>query len=70
MGETPDEIKADVERARARLGQHLNQLEYQVKRTFDWQTQFDRHPWAFVGAAFGVAFVIGLLLPLNSHGRD
>ena len=62
MGETPDEIKQEVEQVRARLGQDLNRLEYQVKRTFDWRTQFDRNPWAFVGTAFGVAFLVGLMI--------
>jgi hypothetical protein len=65
MGETPDEIKHDIEKARARLGQDLNDLEYHVKRDFDWHVQFDRHPWAFVGAAFGIAFLVGLMLPIG-----
>jgi ElaB/YqjD/DUF883 family membrane-anchored ribosome-binding protein len=63
MGETPDEIKQEVEQVRARLGQDINRLEYRVKRTLDWRTQFDQKPWLFVGAAFGVAFLIGLMLP-------
>jgi ElaB/YqjD/DUF883 family membrane-anchored ribosome-binding protein len=65
MGETPDEIKQEVEEARNRLGRDLNDLEYQVRRTLDWRTQFNRHPMAFIGAAFGLAFVIGLLLPVG-----
>ena len=63
MGETPTEIKQEVEQVRARLGQDLNRLEYRVKRTFDWHAQFDRNPWAFVGTAFGVAFLLGLMIP-------
>ena len=62
MGETTDEIKQEVEQVRARLGQDLNRLEYQVNRTFDWQAQFDRNPWAFVGTAFGLAFLVGLMI--------
>ena len=42
MGETPDEIRQEVEQVRSRLGQDLNRLEYRVKRTFDWRSQFDR----------------------------
>jgi hypothetical protein len=59
MGETPDEIKREIEQARERIGANLNQLEYRVKEALDWRSQFDRRPWAFVGGAFGLAFLIG-----------
>jgi len=59
MGETPDDIKKDIEQARERLGANLNQLEYRVKSTLDWRSHVDRNPLAFVGGAFGVAFLIG-----------
>jgi hypothetical protein len=72
MGETPDyvmqkrqppdDIMHDVERARARLAQNLNQLEYRVRNEFDWRVQFDRHPWIFVGAGFAAAFLFGLAI--------
>jgi hypothetical protein len=61
MGETPDDIKREIEQARERLGANLNQLEYNVKRNFDWRLHFDRNPLAFVGGAFGAAFLIGWL---------
>lgn len=61
MGETPDEIKKEIEQARSRISADLNQLEYRVKGALDWRTQFDRRPWAFVGGAFGAAFLIGWL---------
>ena len=56
----PDGIRHDVEQARARLAQNLNQLEHRVRTEFDWRVQFDRHPWAFVGGAFAAAFLLGL----------
>lgn len=59
MGETADDIKRDVEQARARLGQDLNELEYRVRSQFDWRVQLQRHPWVFVGAAFAVAVLVG-----------
>jgi hypothetical protein len=59
MGETPDDIKLEIEQARARLGANLNQLEHTVKKTLDWRSHFDRNPAPFLGAAFGVAFLIG-----------
>lgn len=62
MGQTPDDIKLEVERARSRLGQDLNELEYRVRSQFDWRVQFDSHPWAFAGAAFGVSMLLGMAL--------
>jgi hypothetical protein len=59
MGQTPDDLRREIERARARLGQDLNELEYTVKRELDWRVQFDRYPWVFVGAAFGAAMLLG-----------
>jgi hypothetical protein len=61
MGETPDEIKREIEQARERISSDLNQLEHRVKGALDWRAQFDRRPWAFVGGAFGAAFLIGWL---------
>jgi hypothetical protein len=62
MGETPDELRHQVEQARSRLDQDLNQLDYRVKEVTDWRFQFDRHPWIFLGAAFGGALLLSLLL--------
>jgi ElaB/YqjD/DUF883 family membrane-anchored ribosome-binding protein len=59
MGETPREIESQIEQARNRLGQDLNELEYRVKTELDWRTQFNRRPWAFIGAAFGISFLLG-----------
>jgi hypothetical protein len=62
MGETPDQIKHEIEQARSRLGQDLNELEYRVRRETDWRVQFRRRPWAFLGAAFGAALVLALII--------
>jgi len=62
MGETPREIEAEIAHARSRLGQDLNELEYRVRAEFDWHRQFERRPWAFIGAAFGIAFLLGWLV--------
>jgi hypothetical protein len=70
MGETPDDLKYEVEQARARLGQDLNQLEYRVRRELDWRVWFDRNPWLFVGAAFGIAFLLGLAIVPSRHHRQ
>jgi ElaB/YqjD/DUF883 family membrane-anchored ribosome-binding protein len=70
MGETPDDIKKDIEEARERLGANLNQLEYRVKSTLDWRAHVDRNPLAFVGGAFGVAFLIGWMSGRPDHARS
>ena len=59
MGETPNDIKKEIEQARERLGANLNQLEYHVKRELDWRSHYERNPWPFVGGAFGAAFLMG-----------
>jgi hypothetical protein len=59
MGETPEQIRVQIEQARHRLGRNLNELDYRVKRTTDWRAQFDRRPWVFAGAAFAGGLLLG-----------
>ena len=67
MGQTPDDLRHDVERARRRLDEDLNQLEYSVKTELDWRVQFHRHPWMFLGAAFAAAALVGMALSAGSR---
>jgi ElaB/YqjD/DUF883 family membrane-anchored ribosome-binding protein len=62
MGQTADEIKLEIEQARSRLGQNLNELEYRVKSETDWRVHYDRHPWMFLGAAFAGAMVLTMMI--------
>ena len=66
MDQTPDQLRQEVEQARGRLGQDLNQLEYSVRTLTEWRTYFRRHPWAIVGTLFAVGLVTGLAIP-NRH---
>lgn len=59
MGETAEEIRRHIEDTRGRLGQHLNALEYSVRREMNWRVQFGRRPWLFLGSAFALAFLLG-----------
>jgi ElaB/YqjD/DUF883 family membrane-anchored ribosome-binding protein len=61
MGETPDQVRSAIDRARDRLGQDLNLLRYRVKQEIDWRYQFRRNPWAFVGGAFVLSLLAGML---------
>jgi hypothetical protein len=69
MGQTSVDIRNEVDRARARLGANLNELQYRIKSELDLRTQFRRHPWAFFGAAFGLALLIGLAISGGSRRR-
>jgi hypothetical protein len=60
MAETANELKERVDQARHRLEQDLNSLEYHVRASLDWRTQYRRAPWVFLGAAFGSALMLGL----------
>jgi Protein of unknown function (DUF3618) len=60
MGQTADAIKQEVEAARARLGQNLNELQYRLRSEFDWRVQFARYPWLFIGVAFAGAMLVGM----------
>ncbi|HLI86752.1 MAG TPA: hypothetical protein VKV17_22795 [Bryobacteraceae bacterium] len=60
MAETASELKERVDLARGRLEQDLNSLQYHVRASLDWKTQYRRFPWAFLGAAFTSALMLGL----------
>jgi hypothetical protein len=67
MAETPSELKEQVDQARARLEQDLNSLHYRVsslqnrvRDSLDWRTQYRRYTWAFLGAAFASALMLGV----------
>ena len=59
MGETPDDIKREIEEARHRLGADLNDLEARVRTQLDWRARFQQNPWAWIGGAFGAALLAG-----------
>ncbi len=60
MTESSDQIRQEVEHVHHRLAEDLNALQYRVKEVTDWRWQYRRHPWAILGAAFGVALLVGL----------
>jgi hypothetical protein len=60
----------DVRQARSRLGADLNELEHQIKSQLDWRVQFRRYPWAFLGAAFGLALLATVMLRAAIRRRE
>jgi ElaB/YqjD/DUF883 family membrane-anchored ribosome-binding protein len=65
MGEeikrTTEEIRREIERARERLANDVSALEVEVKQQLEWRTHVRTHPMAFVGGAFAIGFVVGIL---------
>jgi hypothetical protein len=65
VDEGPSQIEEHIHSTRRKLGGNLRELEHRVKDATNWRVQFERRPWAFVGAAFGG----GLLLSAVLGGR-
>jgi hypothetical protein len=53
---TPDEIRAEIDRARAQIATSVVQLKQQVALKTDWRVWYRRRPAVFIAAAvvFGV----------------
>ena len=52
MDETANEIEAQIDRTRERLGSNLRELEDKVDAATDWREHFRERPHLFLGAAF------------------
>lgn len=65
---TTDQIKQHIEARRGRISQDIDELEYRVKRTVDWRTQFREHTAAIMGAAFAAGALLAFATT-NSHRR-
>lgn len=65
MGELPKrttvEIKRDIDRLRENLERDVHALEVEVRQKLDWSRHVRERPLLFVGGAFGLGVVIGLL---------
>lgn len=61
MGKTTNEIESEIVDARNRLGRDLNALEHRIRETVDWKHQFRRNPNVFLGGAFVIGLLIGLI---------
>ena len=62
MDETANQIEAQIDRTRERLGSNLRELEDKVDAATDWREHFRERPHLFLGAAFigGVALASAL----------
>jgi hypothetical protein len=62
MGERTEQIEREIAQERDSLGRNLNELERRVKSAGDWRVQFDRHPMAMMGLAFGGGLILSAVL--------
>lgn len=62
MGERTEQIEREIAQERGNLGRNLNELERRVKSAGNWRTQFDRHPIAMLGLAFGGGLILSTML--------
>lgn len=57
--QTPEQIRAEIERTRAELVHSVSALRDEVAWRTDWREWVRRRPLTCVGAAFFVGFLIG-----------
>jgi hypothetical protein len=69
MDETTDQIEAEIDRTRERLGSNLRELEDKVEAATDWREHFRERPHVFLGAAFIGGMVLASTLRSKSAGR-
>jgi hypothetical protein len=58
MGQTTDQITADIQQTRDELRTNFEELEYKVKSVIDWKHYFQKSPATMMAVAFGVGAVI------------
>ena len=69
MDETANEIEAQIDQTRERLGSNLRELEDKVDAATDWREHFRERPQLFLGAAFIGGVVLASALKPKSAGR-
>ncbi len=69
MAETTDAIRREIEVQRGQLAQNINELEYRVKSSMDFNQQFRKHTGLILGAAFGGGLLLALMTGGGRHER-
>jgi ElaB/YqjD/DUF883 family membrane-anchored ribosome-binding protein len=57
--QTPEQLRAEIERTRAELVHSVTVLREEVAWRTDWRQWVQRRPLACVGAAFFIGFLLG-----------
>jgi hypothetical protein len=61
VGEITNQIEQEIRQKRDHLGRNLDELEDKARELADWRTHYRKHSPAFLGAAFGLGVVLGLV---------
>jgi hypothetical protein len=69
MDETANQIEAQIDRTRERLGSNLRELEDKVDAATDWREHFRERPYLFLGAAFIAGVALASAVQPKSAGR-
>lgn len=57
--QSPEEVRREIERARAELVLSVDQLRHEVSGRLDWREWVRRHPKACIGGALLLGFWLG-----------
>ena len=68
MGQTTQQIEADIRGTRASLGANLDELEGRARAATDWKEQFRAKPGMFLGLALGGGVILAALLGGGQSG--
>ena len=55
----PEAIRAGIEEARAEIAASMLALREEVDERLDWRQHVRRNPWAAIGVAFALGWVLG-----------
>jgi hypothetical protein len=69
MGETVEQLEAQIDKRRAELDANLDELERSVKLVMDWRYLFRTHPLGMLGVAFGGGFLLAGLTSRSHQSR-
>ena len=62
MGQTSDQLAAEIDQTREDLRANFEELEARARDAADWRTHFRRHPEKMVAAALMGGVLLSLLL--------
>ena len=62
MGQTSDQLAAEIDQTREDLRANLEELEVRAREAADWRTHFRRHPEKMAIAALVGGMLLSMLL--------
>jgi hypothetical protein len=59
MSRSPDQVRAEIARARQQIATSIVELRREVAQSADWRAWVRRNPMLFLSGAFVLGFVLG-----------